>query len=103
MSADDFARRLWYEVEEFRADELFLSFAKIPAVRVIDKCKRGVWQVAANQLGLALHHAAIPVLALAQRLYRTRPLVGRPEARGDVAHQLRLVRTPIPRLWVING
>src|SRR4029450_10180846 len=44
-----------------------------------------------------------PLFAVAQRLYRPRPLVGRPEARGDVAHQLRLVRTPIPRMRVINS
>src|SRR5262249_25570025 len=61
----DLARRLGDEVEEFRADELFLYLAEIPAVGVIDEGQRGVRQVAANQLGLALHHAAISLLALA--------------------------------------
>src|SRR5262245_23718368 len=40
--------------------------------------------------------------AVAQRLYRLRPSVGRPEAGGSVADQLLLVRAPIPRSRVIN-
>src|SRR5262249_48945026 len=44
-----------------------------------------------------------PFFAVAQRLYRPRPFEGRPETRGDIAYQLRLVRAPIPRMRVINS
>src|SRR5262249_39833547 len=68
MFTSGFARRLGNELKEFLADELFLRLAEILAVGVIDEGQRGVWQVSADQLGLALHHAAIPLLALTQRL-----------------------------------
>src|SRR5262249_34981132 len=44
-----------------------------------------------------------PLLTLAQRLNRPRPFEGWPEARGDITHQLRFVRAPIPRLRVVNS
>src|SRR5262245_9751379 len=56
------------EFQEFHADEIFPRPAKIPAVGVVYKSQSSVRQVAADQLGLALHHAAIPRLALAQSL-----------------------------------
>src|SRR5262249_1002792 len=65
------------------------------------------WRGLAEPLGDEKSRANIfseltePLLAVAQRLYRPRPFEGRPETRGDIAHQLRLVRAPIPRMRVI--
>src|SRR5262249_3838163 len=52
---------------------------------------------------LLRHGSPGPLLAFAQRLHGPRPVDGQTEAHRDIAHQLSLVRAPIPRLRLING
>ena len=57
--------RLWNQLQELHADELFAGFSKVSAVSIIDKRERRVRQVAADKFCLSLHNVSVPLFTLA--------------------------------------
>ena len=75
------------QIDEPAADQLLACLSGVSAVGVVDERQRRVWQVAADQIALLFHHAAVALFALAQGRHGQTSIHGRPKHLDHVFEQ----------------